>query len=179
MLALFGLFVFLAQFIGKNNRCLHKKLGYSSVVVVAGMLLTGFMMATHAYSRGISPILNMTVQQFLAFPVIDLLGLSLFFGFAVLKRNKPIVHKHCILLAYIVIVDPAIARLAFVLEFPPAALLIHSALVGLVIIHDRRTYGKVHPVIWIGLGWVFLRVTFILSIGVSDGWATMMNVFFS
>jgi hypothetical protein len=178
-IAWFGMFVLQANLIGKNNRGLHKKLGYSSVAIVGSMLITGFMMAAYSYDRGVSPIPNMTVQQFLVFPLIDLLGLILFFGFAVLNRNKPLVHKHCMLMACIAIMDPAIARLAVELGAPPAALIIHLALVGLVIIHDRRIYNKVHLVTWIGLSWVFLRVIIIFSIGASDTWQTLMDGVFS
>lgn len=174
----FALFVIQTHLIGKNNRGLHKKLGYSSVVLVICMLVTGFMMTEHSYVRGVSPIPDMTIQQFLVLPVIDLLGLSLFFSFAILQRNRPLVHKHSMLLSCILIMDPAIARLSFAMGFPPAALLIHVSLVGLVIIHDRRTYGKVHPVTWLGLTWLFLRVVFIFTIGTTETWKNLMDGFF-
>jgi len=177
-IAWFGLYIFQTNLIGKNNRSFHRKLGYSSVVVVVCMLVTGFLMSAYSYERGVSPIPDMTVQQFLIFPLIDLLGLSLFYGLAVLNRHRPLVHKHCMLLACIAIMDPAIARLAAEFGFPPASLLMHIALVGLVIIHDRRTHGKVHLVTWLGLGWIFLRIVFILSIGATDSWHTMMDGLF-
>jgi hypothetical protein len=50
------------------NRGLHKKLSYSSVIVIAYMLVIGFMVATHSYEKGVLP----TVQQFVVFPVINL-----------------------------------------------------------------------------------------------------------
>lgn len=175
----FGLFIFQAHLIGSNNRQLHKKLGYSSVVIVILMLVTGFLMASHSYQRGISPIPDITIQHFLAFPLIDLFGLLFFFSLAILNRHNAVFHKHAMLMTSIAVMDPAIARLALSFGFPPAALIMHIALVLIVLFHDRRLHNKVHFVTWLGFGWVILRIAFIFGVGATNGWANMMNSIFA
>lgn len=175
----FLLFIFQARLINSNNRNLHKKLGYSSVVVVVVMLVTGIMMTSHSYDRGISPVPIVDIHQFLAFPLIDFLGLLIFFSLAFLTRHNALAHKHYMLLTSIVIMDPAIARLTASVGVPPAALLIHLGLVVLLMIHDRKANGKIHYATWFGLAWVILRVAFIFTIGATQIWADLMNTLFS
>ena len=172
------LFIYQASLIGKHNYALHKQLGYSSVIIVAAMLVTGFLMALGSYVRGMSPVPDMTVQNFLAFPILDLLGLTFFYVLGVVNRNKPVVHKHAMLIMSIAIMDPALARLSFVIGFPPFALLLHIVLVSLVIFYDRKSAGKVHWVTWLGLGYIIARITFIFTAGGSEAWANLMNSIF-
>jgi hypothetical protein len=174
----FVLFILQAYLIGSHNPSLHKKLGYSSLVVVGLMMVTAFMMSAHSYARGISPIPDISIQQFLAFPLIDLAGLLLFFSLGIINRHNALFHKHCMLVTCIAIMDPAIARLAVFIGIPPLALLIHLGLVGLVMLHDRRVNSKIHLITWMGLGWVIFRVVFIFTVGSTDFWANMMDKLF-
>lgn len=177
-LAWFSLFIIQARLIGFKKFARHKTLGYSSIFVIIGMLVTGIMMSAHSYVRGVSPVPDITLQNFLAFPMIDALGLVIFFSLGVLNRHNPNFHKHCMLIMSIVIMDPAIARLAMSLGFMPAALLIHIGLVVLVIWRDKRVDRRVHLITWLGLSWVILRLVFIFVVGATTGWASLMDMLF-
>ena len=174
-LAWFVLYIVQTSLIAKRNHNTHRRLGYLSLLVIPAMLVTGFMMSMTSYDRGISPIPDTTIQQFMVFPLMDLFGLVLFFTIAFLNRHIALTHKHAMLLMSIAIMDPAVARLSFALGFPPAALLMHIGLVIMVIAYDRKTYQKVHWVTWLGLVYVIIRPIFIFTVGASEGWANLMD----
>lgn len=175
----FLLFIFQALLIGKLNHNLHKKLGYSSILLVVAMLVSAFMMASHTFTNGVSPVPIMTLPQFLSLPVLDGIGLFIFFAVAFFNRHNALTHKHSMLVACIVIMDPAIARLAMAVGIPPAALIIHLALIGLLIAHDWRARRKVHIVTWLGLAWLVFRVVFVFTVANTQMWADMMDIVFA
>lgn len=177
-LAWFCLFILQVSIIGKANRALHMKLGAASPIVVAAMLVTGWMMAAASYFRGTSPIPDISIQQFMAFPFFDLVGLIIFYGFALAKRADADFHKRAMLMALVSILDPATARIGLVVGFPPFPLLVSLILIGLVIWHDRRMLERVHIVTWCALVWVFLRLGFVFGFGATDTWATLANQMF-
>jgi hypothetical protein len=174
-IAWFLLFINQARLIGNKAYVQHKKLGYASLVVVAVMLVTGVLMAAGSYQRGWSPVPDSTIQQFLAFPLLDLSGFLLFFTLGVINRGNGIFHKHCMLIASIAMLDPALARLALSIGVMPLALLLHVGLVGTVMVHDRRTVGKIHVITWAGLAFVILRLAFFFTIATSGAWASLMD----
>jgi hypothetical protein len=115
----------------------------------------------------------------MSFPLLDLSGLLVFYLLGVLNRSKAIIHKHCMLICSIAIMDPAIARLAMSLGVPPLTLLIHIGLVVLVMIYDKRSAGKIHFITWLGLAFVVFRVAFIFTIGATEAWVSLMNSIYS
>lgn len=178
-IAWYLLFINQARLIGGGNHALHKKLGYSSVAIVTLMIVTGFMVSSHSFDRGLSPIPDTTIQQFMAFPMMDLVGILIFYTLGVAKRGDALFHKHCMLIMSIAIMDPGIARLAISFGFPPLAILVHIGLVIMVMMYDRRTAGKIHMITWAGLAYVILRVVFIFTAGASEPWANLMNRMFA
>ncbi len=79
-LAWFSLFIVQASLIRNDNKALHMRLGQLSMLLVVAMLLTGWSMAQHSFDGGVSPIPNISIQQFMAFPVFDLFGFLLFYS---------------------------------------------------------------------------------------------------
>ena len=175
----FSLFTFQANLIGSNNHALHKQVGLVSLLLVPIMIITAFLMSGVSYERGVSPIPEMGIKQFLALPVGDLIGLVLFFTIAILNRHIPLTHKHAMLVMSIAIMDPALTRLGVVLGFAPLGLILHFILLGLVIFHDRKTLQKVHWVTWLGLVYLIWRPVFLMTIASGDGWANLMDTFFA
>ncbi len=173
-----ALFVFQANLIGQKSYRLHRRLGYLSVLIVSGMIITGVMMINFAYQRGISPIPNTTVQQFLVYPAMDLVGLLGFYLIGVINKHKAELHKHCMLIATIAIMDPALGRIAEASHIPPLGLLLHFGLVGLVMRHDRNTTGAIHIISWLGLLFVLVRVISLFTVGATEAWETMINQLF-
>jgi hypothetical protein len=174
----FGLFILQASLIGRNNKALHINLGKLSVVIVTVMLATGWLMAKGSFDRGVSPIPNISIQQFMAFPVFDLFGLVVFYSLALAKRFDAEFHKRAMLLALIAIIDPAVARIGLTIGFPPFPLVASILLVGVLIWHDRKVGSQVHLITWFGLIWIFLRVGFVFGFAATDLWASVANSLF-
>ncbi len=178
-LAWFLLFIFQVKLIGERNYNLHKKLGYGSILVVIAMLITGFLVASASYARGRSPIPDTTIQQFMSFPIFDLLALFIFYCLGVLNRSNARFHKHCLLIATIAIMDPGIARLSLSLGVPPLTIFLHVGLVVLVMIHDWQKSRSIHVITWLGLAYVILRIIFIFTVATTEGWASLVDSIFS
>lgn len=178
-IAWFMLFIIQTKLISKHNYNLHKNLGYSSILLVISMLVTAFFMSAVSYSRGTSPIPNTTLEQFMSFPLLDLSGLIIFYLLGVFNRSKANIHKHCMLITSIAIMDPAIARLAMSIGAPPLAILIHIGLVVLVMLYDKRSTGKINLITWLGLAFVVLRIVFFLTIATTEEWALFMDMIYA
>ena len=178
-LAWFALFIVQASLIAKGNQRMHVKLGSMSPVLLLAMLATGWMMAVGSFERGVSPIPDISIEQFMAFPLFDLLGLIVFYGLAIFRRSDAVFHKRAMLLALIAIMDPATARFGMTIGVPPFPLIASIALVCLVMWHDRKSLSRVHLVTWLGFIWIFLRLGFVFGFAASDTWASIANVLFS
>ena len=174
----FTLFIVQASLIGNNKKALHMKLGQLSVLLVVSMLLTGWVMAQQSFDRGISPIPDITIQQFMALPVFDLFSLLVFYSLAVSKRFDPEFHKRAMLITSIAILDPATARIGFAIDFAPFPLVASLALLAAIIWHDKRVLGRVHVATWLGLLWVFLWVGFVFGFATTQQWTNVANALF-
>jgi len=178
-LAWFALYMIQVSLINENNRALHMKLGKLSIVIVIGMLLTGWFMAKGSFERGLSPVPNTSIQQFMAFPFIDLLGLVVFYSLALAKRLDAEFHKRAMLLALVAIIDPAVARIGIGIGFPPFPLIASLLLIGAIIWHDRKVLKRVHLVTWFGFFWICMRPAFVFGFASTDFWGGIANTLFS
>lgn len=142
------------------------------------MLATAWLMASHSYEKGISPIPIFTLEQFLMFPLFDLVGIVTFYLLAICNTDKPQIHKHSMLICSIAIMDPALARLGAAIGIAPIAVLFHIGLVVLVIVHDRRSQKHIHFVTWMGLAYVIIRPVLTLTFGTTDTWASIVQSMF-
>jgi hypothetical protein len=174
----FALFIIQVSLI-TSNKALHIRLGKLSLVIVTLMLVTGWLMAKGSFVRGVSPIPGMSIQQFMAFPFFDLLGLVVFYGLGLARRFDADFHKRAMLLSLIAIIDPAVARIGINIGFAPFPLVASLLLVGAVIWHDRTTSNRVHMITWFGFSWVFIRVGFVFGVASSNSWANVANALFA
>ena len=174
----FLLFILQTKLISNHNYNLHKKLGYSSIALVIGMLVTSFLMSATSYSRGTSPIPDTTIQQFMSLPLLDLVGLIVFYTLGVFNRSKAILHKHCMLICSIAIMDPALARFTLSLGVPPLAVLFHIGLIALVMTYDKRNAGTINVITWLGLAFVVLRSVFFFTVAGTESWASLMDAIY-
>lgn len=173
-LSWYALFIVQASLIRKDHRTLHIKLGTFSPVVVTVMMVTGILMVRHTLEQGVSPIPNIRIEQFVAFPTADLAGLGTFYTLALLRRSDGAFHKRAMLLTLIAIIDPAAARCGIALGFPPLPLLVSLGLIGALIWHDRKMLGRVHAITWFGLAWILLRPAFVFGFAATDFWMRMI-----
>ena len=165
--------------IDNKMRKIHKALGYTSVFLVLAMLVTGVLMMSDAWERSATPGPQVSTAHLMALVTTDLVALSAFYTIGVLYRHKPLTHKHAILMTGIVISPPGLARLALVIECPPAFLLLYFGLIGLLMLHDRKATGKIHPIAWAGVVYMVLRITFVTTVSNTESWNSLMHQLFS
>jgi hypothetical protein len=156
--ALFTLWIliFFAQvtLISRGRRTLHKKIGYASVVLVAGMVVMGITGALTAASRSTGFVgIPVPPLQFLAIPLFDMIVFPAFIAMAYVRRNNTQSHKRWMVLATLNLITAAIARWPIVSSLGPLAYFgITDLFVVALALWDYRSLGKIHSVtLWGGL----------------------------
>jgi len=165
------LFVAQTHLISIGNRKLHQSLGLGSVILMLGVVVLGYLVTRGAYARADWSIAGFSPGSSAAFPTIDVLLFVLFYVSGFWNRRNPIAHKRLMLLAGMIMLDPAVARLIPAIGAPPPLIMVVE--LGLVIslmIYDYRKIGRVHWASWMGLvALIFSTVTkFVIS--TTNGW---------
>ena len=137
---------------------LHRRLGVAGAVLAAAMVVVGVTGALAAARRP-SGFVGIPVPplQFLAVPLFDMLLFSPFVVLALVQRADSQAHKRWMLLASMNLMTPAIGRWPGVMDIgvPPLYFLLTDRVVVAMIVWDRRSRGRVHPVtLWGGLAFV-------------------------
>lgn len=163
-----------ALLISRGRVSLHRSLGgFGAALAVAGVIL-GVHGATVAAQRPTGFIgAPFPPLQFLALPFLAMVFFGSLVALAIAWRGKPQYHKRAILLATVTLLEAAIIRipLDFIAAGVPftsfgAACLFILALA----IHDKRTWGKLHPMtLWGGIA-VILSQPFGLLIMNTEAW---------
>jgi hypothetical protein len=135
---------------------LHRALGLSSVVLVAAMAFTGFLVVGVKVRDALS---GEGPPFWTAFGLPIALGLVLFLGFygaALLNRHRPDWHKRLMITAAATVIAAGTWRL-WVAAFGfqdwamPAAIASTKLFIVAGMIHDFAARRSVHPAWWIGL----------------------------
>jgi hypothetical protein len=109
--------LFLAQplLIAVGNRRIHMMLGKIGAVLAACIIVLGFRLGIE--STLISPpdmrIWGLAPKQFMAVPIISIMIFAGFVVFAVLKRQRPEIHRPMMLLATLAAMSAPISRIDF------------------------------------------------------------------
>jgi hypothetical protein len=141
MVAWYTLFVVQSGLVRQGKYATHRTLGLISVALAAGMVVTGIWVALNFYQEfGRRLTLVADVGIFVNFAPL--------YGFAVWAaiEGRLEVHKRVILVASICMITPALARALDVggVSRTVTILLYPLILIGLPLVHDRRTTGRLH-----------------------------------
>ena len=147
-----GLLVVQPVLIATRRRELHRKLGWLGAALAAAMVVFGNLAAVAAMHGGFKAMGN--PHSFYAVPFFAIQSFAILVGLAILWRERAETHKRLTLLAAIVIVEAAFARieLAPILAGAPFSFFVGGDLLILAgIVYDRISRGRVHKVwIWGG-----------------------------
>jgi FtsH-binding integral membrane protein len=148
MLAWLALLVVQPTLEARGNLGLHRRLGW------VGAALATLIAVLGVYTGLASLVLNrfppfFTPPYFLALTFVEAVTFGLVVMAAIRKRADTEWHRRLMIGATIVILEPALGRL---LPMPlmvgwsdiPVGL-IQLAVVAIIALHDRRTFGRVHP----------------------------------
>jgi hypothetical protein len=181
------LLVLQASLVASRRIALHRRVGLIGGCLVVPMLATGFLAAIAAargqgpmsaavargelrrFGQGLPPLEAMIV------PLTTMLLFGVFAGAGLACRRRPDVHKRFMALATIAMLPAATGR-AISMLFGVANPALFFGSIGLfvlaIVIYDRRTLGRVHPVtLWGGLA-LMLSFPARLALGKTDLWLT-------
>jgi len=167
------LFLTQTSLIAAGRADLHRRLGIAGGVLAGLMLVVGYLTAVEGARRGVTPPGGPPPLVFLAVPLGALVTFAILVGVGVYRRRRSETHKRLMLLATIVLLTPAIARMRFIGEGgPPVAIGGTCLFVVACLIYDRAAHGRVHPAfLWGGL-FVMLSLPLRAAIGHTDAWVS-------
>ncbi|HEU0285213.1 MAG TPA: hypothetical protein VFR52_08735 [Sphingomicrobium sp.] len=160
-----------AVLMANGNRRNHRKWGLLGISLATAMLFTGLAVAIQGLQARLDAGYGDAAR---AFSIVPITGILLFAGLvtaAISNLKRPEWHKRLMLVATAGILQAAVARFFFLAATggggpgmrpgigPPNAVentmvagVIVASLVVAAMIHDWRSYGRVHPAYWWGFG---------------------------
>ena len=175
----FVLFCIQARLAGSGNIRLHMTLGKTSVALASAMVVLGYLVVRGAYARPDFSIAGMSPAGSVMFPFTDVVNFVIAYGLALANRRTPDAHKRLMLVACILIIDPAVARLVTVPGGPPPLiLLLELALFAALIVHDVRTRRRPHWASILGLGLFVAAMVAKLALAGQPVWGRFVDMVF-
>jgi hypothetical protein len=152
------LFITQVGFVATRRQALHRRLGQLSLFLFTLMVVSGLWTAWDG-SRNGSAFETATGRPVLLWPLANLLAFMVFYGLGYRDRRRPDFHKRWMLLATVAIAVPALVRIGRLVEMslmgPLKGLMISNLLLLLLVLHDLRSRGGLHPAtIWGGGLWL-------------------------
>lgn len=141
------LFIVQTALVATRRLAMHRRLGIVGTVLAVAMIVVGLKAAFAAAARGAAPP-GVDAITFLAVPVMHMVVFTIFVAAAIWQRRDRESHKRLMLLAYVTIVGPAVARI----PGPPLLGVVVSVLfVVMGMAYDRYSRRRIHPVyLWGG-----------------------------
>jgi hypothetical protein len=148
MLAWLGLTVVQATLVARDNLALHRRLGWVGAALAVVVVCFGSFVAIRIIQAHREPFF-FTPPFFLALTQVGLLTFGGLIVAAIVRRRETEWHRRLMVGALVMLMEPALGRtLPMPLIMPWgawAALAVQLAVMGIVIRHDRKTIGMVHP----------------------------------
>ena len=173
------LFTVQARLVGVGNIGLHKRLGQLSVLLAAIMIVLAYLVMRHAYGNPNFSIAGLPAATSIIFPFTDIVNFAIAYGLALANRQSPAIHKRWMLIAGILMIDPAVARIAMTLDGPPPMILaIELALFVSIIVYDVRTRRRPSWATMCGLGLYVAAMASKFTVAHTPAWANFVDVVF-
>ncbi len=174
-LAILWIFMLIAQpiLIRRREFAFHKRIGKLSYILVP-LIFISIILLAHSTLKG--PIENVGFELWVPFK--DLLIFAIGYGIAIKYRNTMAIHARGMIIAGIVLIEPAFARLVLYVFFPDAGFdpsgyliaisLVYILLTGLIIVERNQKVGRWVFPLALGL-YLFVHSVLIFQIRV-PGW---------
>jgi hypothetical protein len=138
--------------IAAGQRPLHRTIGWFAAATAFAVWLLGNLVSIEAIEHGFRGVGDPFAFYAITFFSMQAFGLIVIF--AILNRRRTESHKRLMLLSSAAILEAAFGRLPLEImaDAAPLSFYIGSDLIILAgIVHDKRTFGRVHPVwLWGG-----------------------------
>lgn len=148
-----GLFAVQAVLVRRRDLALHRRLGHWGLWLGGVVSVTAFATALLLRREGVLAHPDGSVGRiaFLAVPLTAFLIYTLALGAAAFWRNRAAYHRRAIMLAGVLLMSPALARVPGVLDVPVLTAIIPDLLILLLCVQEYRTERRVHLVYLVGL----------------------------
>jgi hypothetical protein len=176
------LLVVQAGFVAKGRTDLHRKLGVTGLVLIPVIVALGYYIALEfvRHNHDLLVVERSDAHRF--FLSGSLVGITFFAalgGAALALRKRTGFHKRLIVFATLVLISASFARLPLLgpLGPPWTGIPMWAALIW-IIIHDKKTEGRVHKATWVGVALILLYAVLVVVMSVSPaldiiaGWLT-------
>ncbi|MEM7361067.1 MAG: hypothetical protein AAF431_18390, partial [Pseudomonadota bacterium] len=160
-----------AKLIGAGNYRLHKQLGQLSLLLVALMLILGYLVIRGAYANPEFKILGLTPAGSTIFPTSDLFFFVIAYVMGISFRTLSAAHKRFMCIAGLLILDPAVFRfILFGVEWPLwMADVIEASLFASLIVYDFIKLKRPHWASLMGIG-LFIAMKYVRMTQGSEEW---------
>ena len=143
----------------------HRSLGRAGCILLVLMFVLGIFTTVKAVALGrVPPFFDNA--YFLALGVIDITSFLCIVLFAVYKRSDTQAHRRWMVVAAIILMEPALGRVlpfeVFGMYFSWAQRFCQLLVIIIAAIHDIRVYGKAHITWWWGAAIIILSHLIIL-----------------
>lgn len=147
--AILWIFMLIAQplLIRQKKYALHRIIGRLSYIIVP-MIFISIILLAHSTLKG--PKENLGLELWV--PAKDLLIFAIGYGIAIKFRNKMAIHARGMILAGIVLIEPALVRLILYIFFPDSGFdstgylaaisLVYLLLIGLIFVERKQKIGR-------------------------------------
>ncbi len=172
----FVLFCVQARLIATGDRQLHMKLGKASIGLAVAMVVLGYFVMRGAYAKPDFSIAGMSPAASMMFPFTDIVNFGIAYSLALVHRRNADVHKRLMLIAGILLIDPAAARLVGNIGGPPPAILgLELGLFLALSIFDIRTRRRPSWPFVLGITLFVAAMAAKLTVAQTPGWAAFME----
>ncbi len=175
-------FMLIAQpiLIRKKKFELHRKIGKLSYVLVP-LIFISIILLAHSTLRG--PKENLGLELWVPFK--DLLIFAIGYGIAIKYRHTMVIHARGMIVAGIVLIEPALVRLILYVFFPDQGfalsgyigmiVLLYALLIGLIIAERKQKVGRWVFPLALGL-YVFVHSVLVFRLKI-PGWQSVAEWF--
>jgi hypothetical protein len=148
MVSWLALMVVQPMLVQHGNAALHRRLGWLGAVLAAAIVVVCSLVSLWIVRAGRQPPF-FTPPYFLAMTQLDALAFGGLVAAAIVRRRETEWHRRLLVGALVLLMDPALGRLLPMPLIMPyggwAVLAVQLAVLGIVMRHDRRTMGAIHP----------------------------------
>lgn len=165
---------------GLRKRQLHRQLGWTSVAMAPLIVVLAILTCLAGLRAGIFPPF-FTPAYFLALIPVSSLSFAALVAAAVVRRRQAAWHKRLMVGSTILLMDPALGRvlpMPFIVPWGEwLTMAVELAVVLLIVWHDRRETGRVHPATGVVALAVVLSHVLVELLAITPAWITFAQPF--
>jgi hypothetical protein len=160
-----------AAFVANARTDLHRRLGIAGLLMIPVIFALGMYIALEFIRHNYDLLVVERSEEhrfFLSGSLVGITFFALLSGVALAMRRRTGFHKRLMVLATLVLISASFARLPVLGAMgPPWTGIPMWALLAWIVIHDRKTEGKVHRANWIGVPLILLYAVLVVVMSVS------------